>query len=194
MLRQLASDFSEQGRRVVGICFGASDRFPRSREEKKDFRGFIYEGARGAANAVNAQKIGKHLAKHLISVYRDILRGRIFQGLLRRLGFETKVFIIGDEDMAPLTGDFSGSIVQLTSDVEETESLLALHRNRVDATRFHSRTSRLDARFSELSSGEQQVLSMVIRLVATVEPGTLFLIDEPEISLHVSWQSPYLPC
>jgi predicted AAA+ superfamily ATPase len=35
MLRQLASDFSEQGRRVVGICFGASDRFPRSREEKR---------------------------------------------------------------------------------------------------------------------------------------------------------------
>lgn len=188
MLQQLASDFSEQGRRVVGICFGASDRFPRSREEKKDFRGFIYEGARGAANAVNAQKIGKHLAKHLISVYRDILRGRIFQGLLRRLGFETKVFIIGDEDMAPLTGDFSGSIVQLTSDVEETESLLrSIGTEWMQPAFIRGRRGSI-ARFSELSSGEQQVLSMVIRLVATVEPGTLFLIDEPEISLHVSWQ------
>jgi ABC-type glutathione transport system ATPase component len=121
-------------------------------------------------------------------VYRDILRGRIFQGLLRRLGFETKVFIIGDEDMAPLTGDFSGSIVQLTSDVEETESLLrSIGTEWMQPAFIRGRRGSI-ARFSELSSGEQQVLSMVIRLVATVEPGTLFLIDEPEISLHVSWQ------
>jgi energy-coupling factor transporter ATP-binding protein EcfA2 len=39
-----------------------------------------------------------------------------------------------------------------------------------------------------LSSGEQHELALMTRLLFNEEPGTTVLIDEPELSLHVSWQ------
>ncbi len=45
---------------------------------------------------------------------------------------------------------------------------------------------------TDLSSGEQHELIMLYEFLFKAEPGTLFLIDEPEISLHVAWQSEFL--
>ena len=42
---------------------------------------------------------------------------------------------------------------------------------------------------SHLSSGEQQVLVLAYQILFMTEPRTLILIDEPELSLHVLWQS-----
>ncbi|MBK9261539.1 MAG: AAA family ATPase [Polyangiaceae bacterium] len=44
-----------------------------------------------------------------------------------------------------------------------------------------------------LSSGEQHELVQLYDLLFRVKPGTLVLIDEPELSLHVLWQKKYLP-
>jgi ABC-type transport system involved in cytochrome c biogenesis ATPase subunit len=41
----------------------------------------------------------------------------------------------------------------------------------------------------QLSSGEQQILALAFRILFRSNPGTLILIDEPELSLHVLWQS-----
>ena len=43
-----------------------------------------------------------------------------------------------------------------------------------------------------LSSGEQHELVMLYELLFKAEAGSLILIDEPEISLHVEWQSQFL--
>jgi predicted ATP-binding protein involved in virulence len=43
-----------------------------------------------------------------------------------------------------------------------------------------------------LSSGEQQEVVLLYELLFKVEPNTLVLIDEPEISLHVAWQKEVL--
>ena len=42
--------------------------------------------------------------------------------------------------------------------------------------------------FEELSSGEQQMLILAIKLTAYANPNAVMLVDEPEISMHVSWQ------
>ena len=42
--------------------------------------------------------------------------------------------------------------------------------------------------FSELSSGEQQMLALLVKVIVSATPNARILIDEPEISLHVSWQ------
>lgn len=47
--------------------------------------------------------------------------------------------------------------------------------------------------FSDLSSGEQQLIGTSIRLLAGLEPRTLVIIDEPEVSLHPEWQIKYVP-
>jgi hypothetical protein len=48
----------------------------------------------------------------------------------------------------------------------------------------------LDA--TQLSSGEQHELVLVYDLLFNVKEGSLVLIDEPEISLHVGWQQEFL--
>ena len=40
----------------------------------------------------------------------------------------------------------------------------------------------------KLSSGEKQILIMFFALLFHAEPGSIVILDEPEISLHVSWQ------
>jgi ABC-type lipoprotein export system ATPase subunit len=45
---------------------------------------------------------------------------------------------------------------------------------------------------SRLSSGEQQILVLAHQVLFRADPGTLVLIDEPELSLHVLWQSDFV--
>lgn len=43
-----------------------------------------------------------------------------------------------------------------------------------------------------LSSGEQHELVLIYELLFRVQPGSLILIDEPELSLHIAWQRQFL--
>ncbi|WP_232484020.1 AAA family ATPase [Burkholderia gladioli] len=45
---------------------------------------------------------------------------------------------------------------------------------------------------SELSSGEKHQLVMLYELIFSGKDKQLYLIDEPEISLHVEWQRQFL--
>lgn len=45
--------------------------------------------------------------------------------------------------------------------------------------------------FSQLSSGEQNIISTGAKLIAHAEPGCLIAIDEPEVSLNTAWQQHY---
>ncbi len=45
---------------------------------------------------------------------------------------------------------------------------------------------------TRLSSGEQHELVLLYELLFKVEPDSLILMDEPELSLHVAWQSQFL--
>jgi predicted ATP-binding protein involved in virulence len=43
-----------------------------------------------------------------------------------------------------------------------------------------------------LSTGEQHMLVLLSELLFTIQPNSMVLIDEPEISLHVAWQQSFL--
>jgi ABC-type glutathione transport system ATPase component len=45
---------------------------------------------------------------------------------------------------------------------------------------------------TRLSSGEQQILVLAHQILFPAKPGTLVLIDEPELSLHVVWQATFV--
>jgi ABC-type lipoprotein export system ATPase subunit len=53
---------------------------------------------------------------------------------------------------------------------------------------FHALPDKREIDPEALSSGEQHELALISRLLFTEQPGTTVLIDEPELSLHVSWQ------
>jgi predicted ATP-binding protein involved in virulence len=50
----------------------------------------------------------------------------------------------------------------------------------------------LPLELGDLSSGEQQEVVLLYELLFKVKEGTLVLIDEPELSLHVVWQKQFL--
>ena len=50
-----------------------------------------------------------------------------------------------------------------------------------------------DIRFTDLSSGEQQIMGTTTRLLSEIEAGSVVVIDEPEVSLHPQWQMQYIP-
>lgn len=62
----------------------------------------------------------------------------------------------------------------------------SLHRR--PEVRVMSATGRKSYRISSLSSGERQILSMLFCASRMAEDYGIFLIDEPELSLHVDWQ------
>lgn len=45
---------------------------------------------------------------------------------------------------------------------------------------------------TKLSSGEQHELVLFYKLIFNSNPGDLILIDEPELSLHISWQNQFI--
>ncbi len=45
---------------------------------------------------------------------------------------------------------------------------------------------------SDLSSGEQHILSLYFQLIFEIPPDTLVMIDEPELSMNVVWQRNFL--
>jgi energy-coupling factor transporter ATP-binding protein EcfA2 len=57
---------------------------------------------------------------------------------------------------------------------------------------FVTDNGRTDLSPAKLSSGEQHELVLVYDLIFNVHQGTLVLVDEPEISLHVGWQQRFL--
>lgn len=49
-----------------------------------------------------------------------------------------------------------------------------------------------DLKLNQLSSGEQHEIVLFYQLIFLANSGTYYLIDEPEISLHVDWQRSFL--
>lgn len=58
---------------------------------------------------------------------------------------------------------------------------------------FFFKTSKgKELELNQLSSGEQHEVVLLYELIFNVKPNVLVLIDEPEISLHVTWQKEFL--
>ena len=56
---------------------------------------------------------------------------------------------------------------------------------------FRDRSQR-SIRVGSLSSGEQHLVALYTMLVFVAKPGSLVLIDEPEISMHAAWKHAFL--
>ena len=88
------------------------------------------------------------------------------------------------------------------------ESHIACFRDIINRCEFANKHLEIDKRFGfrfvaddklntilyldQLSSGEKQMLIQVFELLFRAQSGTLVMIDEPELSLHMMWQMNYL--
>lgn len=69
----------------------------------------------------------------------------------------------------------------------ETDSIIEIENNNIIVKKDNKEIS-----LNQLSSGEKQVIYIMIKAMIAKETGALLLMDEPEISLHLSWQKKLL--
>ncbi|KPZ05626.1 Uncharacterized protein ALO41_01986 [Pseudomonas amygdali pv. ulmi] len=191
LLREIAELAVDQGRTAIGIAFGFSDRFAHRASKTKGEVFFRYEGTRSPNSTASGKKLALDMGKKMFEIHCDPHRLAAFSMGLELLDFRARRYLV------PFTSEWDtqdidllvGSTILLSDIARENIGLFepgALANMQPALGRMSSRSEVTP--FSELSSGEQQMLALLVKLAASATPNALILIDEPEISLHVSWQ------
>ncbi len=76
--------------------------------------------------------------------------------------------------------------------IDEHFSFKRIHFNKQCGILILDKDTNMEIPLSELSSGEQHELVLIYELLFKVKNGSLILIDEPELSLHVGWQKRFI--
>lgn len=92
-----------------------------------------------------------------------------------------EVFDDLEKRLALLMNNINSKFLHKAIAIDRRKGLVARHER-------NDQVLELDA----LSSGEQHELVLMYDLLFKVKPNTLVMIDEPELSLHVTWQDKFL--
>ncbi|WAJ33812.1 AAA family ATPase [Arthrobacter sp. FX8] len=140
-------------------------------QDQQDFRSRLANYHLGGEDESNVELPQRPLESWEVKVL-----GRYLQDSARKLESFHQLLDKLDLFMNTLNSRFFRKRIYLTS-----ERSLAIENTRGDTLTV-----------SDLSSGEQHELILLKYLLFDTNPGSIVLIDEPEISLHVSWQKAFL--
>lgn len=183
LLRNLVVAISKKAVRTLGIAFGLTDRFGFTATQSPEAFQYLGAGSLRGNNTLKSYCIA--LANMMHQLFRSRLRQEAFHSASSSIGLSGRYYVMpwkmtsADIENDKGLSDIS-RLDDLTSDFELLSDFklgLARESNGGGITPF-----------DELSSGEQQLLSLIIKITANATPGAVVLIDEPEISLHVAWQ------
>ncbi len=190
LLKEIAERSAEQRRKTIGIAFGMVDRFTFSKKREGELDFFNYEGARTSANSTKSQHIANDLCRKMLDIHAAPERREALDMALGILDFERRRFLMPLEEASGSTAfdDVAAQTLELSNNAAENDELTREVRLSTMQPAFKLADKGEIAPFLKLSSGEQQMLALTLKIVATAGHGSLILVDEPEISLHVSWQ------
>jgi predicted ATPase len=190
LLADLADRLVDDGTRVVGISFGLTDRFTFGRPKHNE-QLFIYAGARTSSHNISLPRTSAEVTGLLRAVHIDPKRLEVFSAIVGLLGFGARRYLVPPGIATGPDHDrrHYAELLQLSDNAEKNSAILA----QADLSRYELGLMRQESvssitTFGELSSGEQQLLGLALKVIAHAEEGTVILVDEPELSLHVSWQ------
>jgi predicted ATPase len=175
LLRQLAVTRLDAGGHVCAIAFGMTDRFLHGSQSQR-YPNYTYLGARTSHSAVDPRKLAQQAARLMLEIYQSPRRLDAFNDVSGLLSFGAEHYLLPVDART----DFLQKVERLEdapSDMDLRQWKLGMKRGENDIVPFDL-----------LSSGEQQLLLLLARLVANASHGTVFVVDEPETSLHVAWQ------
>lgn len=175
LLKDIVYQLADSQKRSIGLPISHADRFPKVDKSLGDF--FVYKGARKTPIVKEVGEISSQSAKV------DLLIT-----CLELIGFRSSIYLILKSE---LSHDRHGQPLQHTLDLLNSEDMQYLNARRGSTTKYEVNFIREGHRtipFENLSSGEQSILGLLIKVIASDGEHATFLIDEPEISLHVSWQ------
>jgi len=183
LLFDLVEQLCKLEKRSVGIAFAIADRFP---SETSLYQGFTYAGARNQGNT--AKSHSSKLARLIKDIFCNQDKLACFQHILTELGFSGTYHLIGPHKSTIVKGS-EPILLALSFDPIDNAEVFTHSSPHHTLGLMRETDENQVVPFSELSSGEQQVLSLIIKTLSHAENYVTFLIDEPEISLHVRWQS-----
>ncbi|KIQ60659.1 MULTISPECIES: AAA family ATPase [Pseudomonas] len=175
LLSDIAYQLAEAENRSVGLPLSHADRFPADDTAIKHL--FDYKSAR------NTQ-----ITKEIGAFSSDPGKVELLRECLGLIGFRSPIYLILKSE---LSHDRFGDQRRETLDLSDVEDMRYLNRDRSSIGEYEVNFIRERHRtipFNNLSSGEQSIIGLLIKILASDSGQTTFLIDEPEISLHVSWQ------
>ncbi len=187
MLASLIDPLGKRGLKTVGLAFGLHDRFRSHIDEKA----FVYAGARNSSLGIRVEPARRALSKQLSSLHRRQELLDTFNEVVALLGFESRRFLVPRSALkhgVVRTAELIG-VKEMVKNAEENARLIGdINEAEHDWTFTRTSAPKLAIPLMELSSGEQQVLTLAIKLIMHAGPKRVVLVDEPELSLHVSWQ------
>ncbi|MFB4390538.1 MULTISPECIES: AAA family ATPase [unclassified Pseudomonas] len=179
LLAAMATLLPQQSHACVAIASTPADRFP-AQKKNQYYRYLGNRASKGSSAKANEQK----LLSLLTEAYAIKGNGPLFESLLEPLGLKHRLYLVPHSELGDLLPSKEAEL--LAKPLEKAlNSDGTLERMSLALSWQHSGQM---VTFNQLSSGEQQVLLLLGKLVASAAPGSMLLIDEPEISLHVHWQ------
>ncbi|MDK8264879.1 AAA family ATPase [Pseudomonas oryzihabitans] len=186
LLSELIGRISESYRKTVGISTGVHDRFPFA-GKKNDL--FKYMGVRTSAESISPSRLTKNVSSLVAKVLVDQRMLDALKECQQCLGFATRFYFTRRAEMALGSSPSEIRPIGMSDDAAENAIPEPLSHYEFGLVRLETEEqSERIVSYSSLSSGEQNVNQLLLNIITTAEQGTVFLIDEPEISLHLKWQ------
>jgi predicted ATPase len=173
---------------VVVISSGLSDKFTWGGTTKLRKAGsYTYLGNRTVGNAIHINTISANATLNYVQCLKRQTQGA-FLNLLSDIGFDRRIGIMPREvrkrknieqasfEPAELSMDFVAANEAVLSNKAKPFDLVLTKKNG------------LPMQFAKFSSGEQNMISMALKILSRRASNVIFYIDEPEISLHLEWQ------
>ena len=190
LLNEVAHDLAKIGKATIGIAFRLTDRFP-FRQVQSDQGLFTYLGARTSAGNMSVGRTSSELMRMVIAVHTEQNLLDLFEEIVALLGFGIRRYLVpNDLDPDPeVAKSRYGELIELTADAIENAPVLAdVAPSKTTLGLMRRDTTGTITPFEKLSSGEQQLLTLAIKLISHAKSGATVMVDEPETSMHVGWQ------
>ena len=171
-------------KKVVVIASGVSDKFKFRSQTRKTSNGYYrYLGNRTVGNGTHNGTLAANAVLLFLAILESELSSK-FKNFLVSIEFDEKIGIGYRKKKNSKTNPFDTQ--ELTKDfVTLNRDMLATKERPFEIVFFKKGTPHP---FSDLSSGEQYIITTALKIVASIEEGVCYFIDEPEVSLHVEWQ------
>lgn len=184
LLKDIANSLSTLENPVVGISTSIHDRFPF--EMSTSSKSFVYKGLKTSNKAVTMEKIEREASISVINIFKNQVLLDAFLRAMDCLEYRTSYFLAPNQSKAESS---KRHLIPLSSTAKENqESLINIRTVGYQLGVVKNKDTHKITIFSELSSGEQSIIMLTTKIIDSHKPDTVYLIDEPENSLHVRWQ------
>jgi len=177
----------DAGRKTIGISTGVHDRFPFT--HAKQIGKFQYRGARTSHDSISPSRQTSNNTSLASKIFSDQQMLDALKECQECLGFAPRFYFMLKPEMDLSNTPTNIRLIRMSNDATTNNVPSKLSNYEFGVVR--PSTEREDERivsFRSMSSGEQNINQLLLNVITTAERGAVFLIDEPEISLHLKWQ------